>query len=675
MTHSNLNILWYQRILQTATVVTLVAIIIYILPSLGIGNSLFETSWQVNPIILGLGSLTIVQAVVFNLRPPQKHQSVISLATFGLLLISTSAFIFTTGGIYSSLMALWLPAVIFAGIFGVYGLIPAMLAPLLYLFWLYQLDALTPATSLAVISIGEVPLIMSYFIFTRFPKLNQSQTYEQLVSEFSEVSSKAEVVINAISNGVVAIDNKGIVQLINPAAQHMIGWDRRDAVHLHYKSVLKMSDKEDKELTDASDPIAQALAINQEIRTDELKLTTSSERKLLASLVISPVGQLGSGVIVVFRDITKEKAEEREQAEFISTASHEMRTPVASIEGYLGLALNPSTAQIDDKAREYITKAQEVAAHLGRLFQDLLDVSRAEDGRLNTNPKAVELVSFVGGIVEGLQPKSREKGLSMIFKPAPEEEESSNRQLSPVYYVNVDNDHLMEVVSNLVENAIKYTPSGTVVIDITGNEKSVQISVEDTGLGIPTEDLPHLFQKFYRVDNSDTREIGGTGLGLYLCRRLVETMHGRIWAESQYRKGSVFNVEIPRISHQEAMQLIEATGSDDNEQAPGFNMQPESFPAETSFQPAVASPAMHSTAPTTPPVTGAFTSPSASQIADELTISRQMQNQAASAGQAQFETPTENSPLVGHSLADIEKDPIGYINQINSQATSSENQN
>src|SRR5690606_7203888 len=109
---------------------------------------------------------------------------------------------------------------------------------------------------------------------------------------------------------------------------------------------------------------------------------THSGKKLLISLVVSPVGQIGSGAIIVFRDITKEKAEEREQAEFISTASHEMRTPVASIEGYLGLTLNPATAQIDEKARDFITKAHESAQHLGRLFQGLLDVTKADDGRI-----------------------------------------------------------------------------------------------------------------------------------------------------------------------------------------------------------------------------------------------------------------------------------------------------
>src|SRR5690606_3878909 len=103
-----------------------------------------------------------------------------------------------------------------------------------------------------------------------------------------------------------------------------------------------------------------------------------------------------------------------------------------------------------------------------------------------------------------------------------------------VYYANVDNDHFREVIGNLVENAIKYTQQGTISVDVTGDDKQIQVSVADTGIGIPAEDLPHLFQKFYRVDNSDTREIGGTGLGLYLSRRLAEAMEGRMWAESRH---------------------------------------------------------------------------------------------------------------------------------------------
>ena len=200
----------------------------------------------------------------------------------------------------------------------------------------------------------------------------------------------------------------------------------------------------------------------------------------------------------MFRDISKERAEEREQAEFISTASHEMRTPVASIEGYLGLALNPATAQIDDKARDFITKAHASAQHLGRLFQDLLDISRAEDGRLKDEPKLFNVTDFVADIFEGLAHKAAEKNLLYSFRPHALAKDSADQHLQPIYYAFVDPDHFREITANLIENAIKYTKEGEVVVDVTGDSSKVVVSVMDSGLGIPAEDVPHLFQKFYR---------------------------------------------------------------------------------------------------------------------------------------------------------------------------------
>jgi signal transduction histidine kinase len=215
-------------------------------------------------------------------------------------------------------------------------------------------------------------------------------------------------------------------------------------------------------------------------------LITNSGRKLLLSVLVSPVGHQGAGAIIVFRDITKEKTEEREMAEFISTASHEMRTPVATIEGYLALAVNPQTASIDEKARLYITKAQESVGHLGELFQDLLDISRVDDGRLKNNPKIVETVAFVDELVANFMNKAKEKGLVLLYKPTVQTE--AIRKLSQVLYVNADNNHLREVVSNLIENAVKYTKQGNVTVDVTSpNQEKVLISVHDTGIGIPPE--------------------------------------------------------------------------------------------------------------------------------------------------------------------------------------------
>lgn len=384
-----------------------------------------------------------------------------------------------------------------------------------------------------------------------------NRSYTELASELSQIAGKSEVVINAINDGVVALDGKGTVQLINPAAQEMLGWTKQDALNLVYPSIIKILDTKAQPVSEANDPIALAQSRNQVVKSDTLSLQTNSGKTFLSYISVSPVGQPGSGVIVVFRDITAEKSDERQRAEFISTASHEMRTPVASIEGYLGLALNPTTATIDSKARDFITKAHASAQHLGNLFADLLDVSKADDHRLKNDPSVIDIVPFIQGIVEGLTPKAVTKGLRVLYKPMLGNSGDDSRRLNPVYYANVDNDHLREVADNLIENAIKYTPTGDIVVDVTGDGEKVVISVADTGIGIPREDQAHLFQKFYRVDNSDTREIGGTGLGLYLCRRLAETMGGRIWVESEYKKGSTFFVELPRVAHDEATRLIE----------------------------------------------------------------------------------------------------------------------
>ncbi len=423
----------------------------------------------------------------------------------------------------------------------------------------HQYQLTVPLIPGLLATLGLILLLASLTLGRSQHPAPTNRSYTELASELSQIAGKSEVVINAINDGVIALDGKGIVQLINPAAQKMLGWTKQDAINLVYPSIIKILDTKTQPISEANDPIAQAQLKNQVMKSDSFSLQTNSGKNFLAYISVSPVGQPGSGVIVVFRDITVEKSDERQRAEFISTASHEMRTPVASIEGYLGLALNPATATIDAKARDFITKAHTSAQHLGNLFTDLLDVSKADDHRLKNDPAVIDIVPFIQGVVEGLTPKASEKGLRILYKPMPNgtTQDDISLRLNPVYYVNVDNDHLREVTDNLIENAIKYTPKGDVVIDVTGDSDKVIISVADTGIGIPREDQAHLFQKFYRVDNSDTREIGGTGLGLYLCRRLVETMGGRIWVESEYKKGSVFSVELPRVAHDEATRLIE----------------------------------------------------------------------------------------------------------------------
>ncbi|HEX7483706.1 MAG TPA: ATP-binding protein [Candidatus Saccharimonadales bacterium] len=612
------------------------------------------TALHVSDTVAGMTVATFVAGLVSYFWVPQKYIFWGSFSAYMLLMAMTAALIIGTGHSESPFLALWAVVAIFAGVFSFYGIFPLFAATLVYLVVQFSEDSLTREAIVATVLAGELPLIVSYFIWhvKSSAATSTDRAYRDLASELSQVANKAEVVINAIADGVIAVNSQGVIQLINPAAQQIIGWGKQDALALSYKSVLKLLDKDGNEVTTANDPVANTLATNQQVTTSDLFLLTNSEKRLLVSVNVSPVGQLGSGAIIVFRDVTKEKSEERQQAEFISTASHEMRTPVASIEGYLGLALNPATASIDEKARDFINKAHASAQHLGRLFQDLLDVTKADDGRLSNNPKVVDVVAFTHDIIEGLKPKADEKGLRTLFKPLPDDDRNE-RRLNPVFYVNVDNDHLREVIGNLIENAIKYTPKGDVVVDIGGDADHVTISVADSGIGIPKEDQAHLFQKFYRVDNTETREIGGTGLGLYLCRRLVETMNGRLWVDSEYKQGSTFYVELPRTSHEDAMQMIE-TLSTQTETPAIEEVQVQQTPAPTPEAPAIA-PATPIPVPAEQPAMPAYEPVAVpAPVAPEPVVTSAPPTPVIPA-------PLSSRPQQNTPLSAIEQDPRQYI--------------
>ena len=546
---------WLRRLCEVALLSCFTIILLYawarFIPTgyqLPIGLSVSDLAAGV----AGIGSL-IVLILCFWL--PRKHETGIGIFVYLLTVAVTATTIITSGGVVSPFLVMWIIVAIFAGFFG------AIILGIMGLLVILQIIATSVQQGINVqfiigyLFFGFLPLIFSLVLWIRRQKTDDNTS--NLENRLSAVESKSDVVINAIDDGVLAISKDGNIELINPSAQQIIGWDQGDALGLNWKSVLKLVTSDGKDVEDLENPISQSLSKNQPTHNDKLFLLTSSEKRILVSIVSSPVGTDGEGIIVVFRDITKEKAEEREQAEFISTASHEMRTPVASIEGYLGLALNPATAHIDEKARDFITKAHESAQHLGRLFQDLLDISKVEDGRMKNNPKIINVNGFLKDIFDGLATKANEKQLNYIFMPDIIDE-GKEKSLQPIFYANIDPDHFREVVSNLIENAIKYTPSGEVVVNITGDDKQISVSVKDSGIGIPAEDIPHLFQKFYRVDNSDTREIGGTGLGLYLSRRLAEAMSGNLRVESKYKEGSTFYLEIPRMSSSEAKQRLES---------------------------------------------------------------------------------------------------------------------
>lgn len=364
----------------------------------------------------------------------------------------------------------------------------------------------------------------------------------------------AELALKNIHDGVIITNKAGVIQFINPAAIAMTECGSADkAIGLDYGLLLKLETKEGRELPEAENPLIQAMNTSQPLEGyQSCLITTQSGKRIPISVCAIPADGAGQNRIITFRNITKELAEEGEQTEFISTASHEMRTPVASIEGYLSLALNPQTASIDERARGYLNAAHASSQHLGKLFQDLLDVTKLDDGKIKPHFEPVEMTGLVKTISDEYITRAKEAKLNFTFGSSDPISFGENRQMNQVVYGFVDVNFMREILDNLIENAIKYTPSGgSIYVNVRGDGDRVLINVTDTGIGISADDLGHIFQKFYRADNSDTRTIGGTGLGLYIVKQRAEAMGGRVWAESAFGEGSTFYVSLPRITGDE----------------------------------------------------------------------------------------------------------------------------
>jgi PAS domain S-box-containing protein len=361
-----------------------------------------------------------------------------------------------------------------------------------------------------------------------------------------------ELVLQSIHEGVIIVSPNGDIRLANQAACELTGRSMSELDGVNYNSVINLLDETGNRISEGRNPINIALKNKEYGEVRDLNIVAADNNKNTpVSIVITPTNEENPSLVVTFRDIAQELKEERERSEFISTASHEMRTPVASIEGYLGLAMNPATATVDERGMEYLTKAHEASKHLGRLFQDLLDTTKLDDGQMKARLEPVDIVALVKSIADGQIPNITEKGLGYQFGSGSVDQQlSGGKRIDQLIYASVDKDFLHEALNNLIENAIKYTPAGWVTVNVRADNYNVQIIVEDTGIGVARGELSHIFQKFYRVDNRDTREIGGTGLGLYLVKQRVEAMNGRVWAESELGKGTRFIIMLPRIGEE-----------------------------------------------------------------------------------------------------------------------------
>lgn len=363
----------------------------------------------------------------------------------------------------------------------------------------------------------------------------------------------ANLVLNTTDSGVIIVLPTGVIEYINPAAVSLLGGQMaQNFLGAKLEDILKLENGQGVAIPAQNNLVFYAVNNGQNYTTREYFLVNLQGQKKPVAFKIITAHSPKNERIVTFYDITSELEAESEQTEFISTASHEMRTPVASIEGYLGLALNPKTATIDERAKKYLEEAHKSSQHLGKLFRDLLDVTKLDDKRIKAHLLPIEVTSTVRSIAEGQIPKMSEKNIHFTFGSSSSANMNGGRVINQEVFAAVDVDFLREIINNLIENAIKYTNNGGGIwVNVRGDGDRVLINVTDTGIGISPEDSKHVFQKFYRADNSETRTIGGTGLGLYIVKERVEAMSGSTWVESTFGEGSTFYVAFPRLTYEE----------------------------------------------------------------------------------------------------------------------------
>jgi two-component system phosphate regulon sensor histidine kinase PhoR len=329
-----------------------------------------------------------------------------------------------------------------------------------------------------------------------------------------------------MGEGLMVTDADGIVTLVNPSFCSLFGVD----VSVEGRRLLEITRH-----PSLNDSFALVLASGEE-RLEELPLPGLDDRTLLTHWVPqrNEQGQF-RGIVAVFHDITDIKRMEKVRRDFVANVSHELRTPVTVIKGY---AETLSEGLIDSDpatATRFVETIRTHAERLAELIADLLTLSQLESRDVPLEMKPARLADSAGSVIRLLEAQAADKGIRLA-------------SLIPEgITVSADLMKLEQVLVNLLDNALKYTPSGgTVTVSATEEGTMVRVAVADSGIGIPPRDIPRIFERFYRVDEARTRDQGGTGLGLAIVKHIVQLHGGSVTVESTPGKGSTFSFTLPK---------------------------------------------------------------------------------------------------------------------------------
>lgn len=347
-----------------------------------------------------------------------------------------------------------------------------------------------------------------------------------------------EAMIASTADGLTVTDREGRILFMNPAAAKMLKIDSQKVVGADYTLIAKAADKNGLAIEPNRRPLKTVLKTGQSftnstanyyIRSDDTKfpaaITTSAI--ILKNQII--------GAIITFRDITHEKEVDRIKTEFLSLASHQLRTPLSAIRWFLEMLLAGDVGQLNQEQMEFLQNIDQSTSRMIQLVNDLLNITRIESGRIIIEPSPTHLGKLIKEVLSELRPKFESKKQKIIVSIHPD-----------LSAINIDPNLTRAVYLNLINNAIKYTPAGgevTVMVSRKGTEIISQIT--DTGYGIPTGEQKRIFEKFFRGSNIVKKETEGTGLGLYLVKSIIESSHGRIWFKSQENKGTTFWFTLP----------------------------------------------------------------------------------------------------------------------------------
>lgn len=358
--------------------------------------------------------------------------------------------------------------------------------------------------------------------------LNDLSEVIRLTQENLEQESKRlHSILSYMTDGVLATNRRGKITMINDMAKKQLGVQKEDVLNKSILELLKIEDEY--ELRDLITQIPELMIDSQDANGEYLSL------RVRFALVRRESGFI-SGLVAVLHDTTEQEKEERERRLFVSNVSHELRTPLTSVKSYLE-ALDEG-ALSEPVAPDFIKVSLDETNRMMRMVTDLLHLSRIDNA---TSHLDVELINFTAFITFILNRFDKMRG--------PDEEKKY--ELVRDYPINsiwieIDTDKMTQVIDNILNNAIKYSPDGgKITVTMKTTDDQMILSISDQGLGIPKQDLPRIFDRFYRVDRARSRAQGGTGLGLSIAKEIIKQHKGFIWAKSEYGKGSTFTIVLP----------------------------------------------------------------------------------------------------------------------------------